>query len=339
MAGDYDKLHVLGSGTYGKAWLAIVKSSQRQCVLKEIKVSDMTKKEIDQTITEVTVLARCKHENIIRYSGAYVDGGSLFIAMEYAESGDIGKKILDQRGIHFPESMILSWFVQINMALCYIHSHHILHRDLKPQNIFLTNENTIKLGDFGIARVLRDKHDLAMTVIGTPYYLSPEICQKQPYNHKSDMWALGCVLYELCCLRVPFSAPDFTSLVMIILSGSFDPIPRHYGPLLEDLVGVLLRTQPDSRPTSEQILCIPAMQPYVLEYTTNLNRAIYEKKRRLASPNIEAMNAAKKEKLEDVCNKKMADNKNICKNLEKEEEMKEVDDDTGLFCLSEPFQP
>ncbi|KAK6190468.1 hypothetical protein SNE40_002330 [Patella caerulea] len=88
MAGEYEKLEVLGSGTFGTAWLANMKSSRKKCVLKEIKVSDMTKKGIDQAIIEVTVLARCRHENIIRYLGAFIDGGCLFIAMEYAESGN-----------------------------------------------------------------------------------------------------------------------------------------------------------------------------------------------------------------------------------------------------------
>ncbi|XP_050409828.1 probable serine/threonine-protein kinase nek3 [Patella vulgata] len=301
MAGEYEKLQVLGSGTFGTAWLANIKSSRKKCVLKEIKVSDMTKKGIDQAIIEVTVLARCRHENIIRYLGAFIDDGCLFIAMEYAESGDLSKKIDDQKGTHFKEDLILTWFVQINMALAYIHSQNILHRDLKPQNIFVTKGDVLKLGDFGIARLLNDKSDFAMTVIGTPYYLSPEICQNQPYNHKSDIWALGCILYELCCLRVPFRAADFTSQVMTILSGSFEPIPRHYGPLLEDLVSVLLRTHADSRPTAEQILSIPAIQIYVLQYTQNLQRLIMERKYQVSTPNpSEASRKIPVEKNEDI---------------------------------------
>jgi len=115
----------------------------------------------------------------------------------------------------------LDWFVQICLALKYVHDRKILHRDLKTQNIFLTAKGDIKIGDFGIgnlisplshptdsniARVLQDTYDCAQTAIGTPYYLSPEICQEKPYNQKSDIWSLGCILYELVTLRHAFDA-------------------------------------------------------------------------------------------------------------------------------------
>lgn len=168
--------------------------------------------------------------------------------------------------MHFPETQILEWFTQLCFALKYIHGQNILHRDLKTQNIFLGKDDVIKLGDFGIARMLNSTLDHAQTTVGTPYYLSPEICQKKPYNHKSDMWSLGCVLYELVTLKHAFNANNFSSLVIKILQGQYPPVPRHYGPLLEDLVSVLLQTNPDDRPSAKQLLYVPAMQPYVKKF-------------------------------------------------------------------------
>lgn len=106
-------------------------------------------------------------------------------------------KIAKQRelGKLFPESQIITWFVQMALAMNYVHDKKILHRDLKTQNIFLTSKGDIKIGDFGIARVLQHTYDCANTAIGTPYYLSPEICQEKPYNQKSDIWSLGCIFY------------------------------------------------------------------------------------------------------------------------------------------------
>ncbi|CAB3998070.1 serine threonine- kinase Nek5-like [Paramuricea clavata] len=162
-----------------------------------------------------------------------------------------------------PKEQIIDWFIQLCLALKYIHGMNILHRDIKCQNIFISKENVIKLGDFGIACVLQNTLDHAQTVIGTPYYLSPEICHRQPYNHKSDIWAMGCVLYEMITLRHPFESTDFAQLVLKILHGDFTPIPENHGTLLQDLVTVLLRDDPCERPSAKQILHIPAMQAYV----------------------------------------------------------------------------
>jgi len=122
--------------------------------------------------------------------------------MEYCEVGDLAShiKLKQKKGEMFSEEEILNWFIQICIALEYIHGWKILHRDVKSQNIFLTKNNTVKLGDFGISKLLESTNEAAMTVVGTPYYMSPEVCENKPYTFKSDVWALGCVLYELCTL-------------------------------------------------------------------------------------------------------------------------------------------
>ena len=86
------------------------------------------------------------------------------------------------------------------MALAYVHGRKVIHRDIKTQNVFLTSSNTVKVGDFGISKVLESTTQKAMTVVGTPYYMAPEACLSEPYTSKSDVWALGCIVYELCTL-------------------------------------------------------------------------------------------------------------------------------------------
>jgi len=122
--------------------------------------------------------------------------------MEFCECGDLASAIKDwkKEGGTFSEEEILNWFIQICIALEYIHGRKILHWDIKSQNIFLTSNGTVKLGDFGISKLLETTNEAAMTVVGTPYYMSPEVCENKPYTFKSDVWALGCVLYELCTL-------------------------------------------------------------------------------------------------------------------------------------------
>lgn len=152
-------------------------------------------------------------------------------------AGDLFGKISNRKGVHFSEDEILDMFVQICLALKHVHDRKILHRDLKTQNIFLTKKDMIKLGDFGIARVLHNTNELAKTAIGTPYYLSPEICENRPYNNKSDIWSLGCILYEMATLRHAFEAGDMKGLVLKILRGSYPPLPQYYSKDMRTLVG------------------------------------------------------------------------------------------------------
>ncbi|XP_014668210.1 PREDICTED: serine/threonine-protein kinase Nek5-like [Priapulus caudatus] len=272
MAGKYKRLELVGSGTFGKAWLVQSKSSSKRYVIKEINVKAMPQKEREHAASEVAILSRCKHANVIRYREAFLEHGSLYIVMEFAEKGDIHQKIKLQKGQLFKEVTILNWFVQICFALEYIHGQSILHRDLKAANIFLTEDNIVKVGDFGIARILEGTHDHAQTAIGTPYYISPEICQRKPYNQKSDMWALGCVLYEIAALTYPFHGADFNSLVFKIMQGKYNPIPSVYGPLIQDLVYVLLRADPLRRPSAAQILSVENLQPHIQLYISHYER-------------------------------------------------------------------
>jgi NIMA (never in mitosis gene a)-related kinase len=142
----------------------------------------------------------------------------------------------------------------MGLGIKHIHDRKILHRDLKTQNIFMNQNGTVKIGDFGIARVLQHTYDCAQTAIGTPYYLSPEICQERPYNQKSDIWSLGCILYEMVTLRHAFDANSMKGLVLKILRGSYPQIPSHYSQDLKDLLADMLIKDPLKRPSMRKIL-------------------------------------------------------------------------------------
>ncbi|XP_009947243.1 PREDICTED: serine/threonine-protein kinase Nek1 [Leptosomus discolor] len=250
----YIKVRKIGEGSFGKAILVKAKENGQQYVIKEINISKMTNKEREESRREVAVLANMKHPNIVLYRESFEENGCLYIVMDYCEGGDLFKKINAQKGILFSEDQILDWFVQICLALKHVHDRKILHRDIKSQNIFLTKDGTIQLGDFGIARVLNSTAELARTCIGTPYYLSPEICQNKPYNNKSDIWALGCVLYEMCTLKHAFEAGNMKNLVLKIISGPFPPISMHYSYDLRNLLTQLFKRNPRNRPSVNSIL-------------------------------------------------------------------------------------
>uniref|UniRef100_A0A7M4F7A3 non-specific serine/threonine protein kinase n=1 Tax=Crocodylus porosus TaxID=8502 RepID=A0A7M4F7A3_CROPO len=184
--------------------------------------------------------------------------------MGFCEGGDLYHKLKEQKGKLLPETRVVEWFVQIAMALQYLHEKHILHRDLKTQNVFLTRTNIIKVGDLGIARVLENQYDMASTLIGTPYYMSPELFSSKPYNYKSDVWALGCCVYEMATLKHAFNAKDMNSLVYQIIEGKLPPMPKDYSPQLVELIRTMLSKKPEERPSVKTIL----RQPYIKHQIT-----------------------------------------------------------------------
>ncbi|XP_063049184.1 serine/threonine-protein kinase Nek5-like [Engraulis encrasicolus] len=215
-----------------------------------------------------------KHPNIVTFISSFQERGLLYIVMEYCDGGDLMKKIQMQRGKLFTEDKILFWFVQICLGLKHIHDRKILHRDIKAQNIFLAQGDLkVKLGDFGIAKRLNNTLELARSCVGTPYYLSPEICDNKPYNNKTDMWSLGCVLYELCTLRHPFEACGLRQLVVCICRGRYAPPPGHYSPRLRQLIGQLFKVPPRDRPSINTLLKLPLLQSCIKQH---LNTQVLE---------------------------------------------------------------
>ncbi|XP_075193417.1 serine/threonine-protein kinase Nek5-like isoform X2 [Anomaloglossus baeobatrachus] len=258
---NYEIIRMIGEGAFGKAFLAKGKKDKIQCVIKEVNLSKMARKEKAASHKEVTLLAKMNHPNIVRFFTSIEENNNLYIVMEYCDGGDLMKRISMQRGVLLNEDQILNWFVQISLGLKHIHDRKVLHRDIKAQNIFLTNNGTLaKLGDFGIARMLNNTMELARTCVGTPYYLSPEICENRPYNNKTDIWSLGCVLYELCTLKHPFEAGNLKQLVLKICRGRYEPLSSKYSYDLRTLISQLFKISPRDRPSVTSILKKPFLE-------------------------------------------------------------------------------
>ena len=145
------------------------------------------------------------------------------------------------------------------LGMKHIHDRKIIHRDIKGANVFLTRKGIVKIGDFGIAKVLSHTVQKARTMVGTPYYLSPEIIQSKPYNNKTDVWSMGVMLYELCALKPPFDAPSIHLLSMKIVRGIYNPVPSHFSPELKSLIKQMLEVRIEMRPDVNKILAMPVI--------------------------------------------------------------------------------
>ncbi|XP_016069081.1 PREDICTED: serine/threonine-protein kinase Nek3 isoform X1 [Miniopterus natalensis] len=243
----YSTLRVIGEGSFGRVLLVQQESSSEMFAMKEIRLSKNSRK-------EAVLLAKMKHPNIVAFKESFEAEGHLYIVMEYCDGGDLIQKIKHQKGKLFPEDMILNWFTQMCLGVNHIHKKRVLHRDIKSKNIFLTQNGKVKLGDFGSARLLSNPMAFACSYVGTPYYVPPEIWENMPYNNKSDIWSLGCVLYELCTLKHPFQANSWKSLILKICQGSMSPLPSHYSYELQHLIKQMFKRNPSHRPSATTLL-------------------------------------------------------------------------------------
>eukprot|EP00439_Symbiodinium_sp_Y106_P083764 s2122_g24.t1 len=237
-------------------------------VIKEIDLSRMPLSAQREAKNEADVLKRLKHPNIVEYCESFLEGQMLCIVMEYADGGDLSHLIKGRKAASeiICESEALKIFGQICLAIQHVHNQHILHRDLKSQNIFLTQGGCVKLGDFGIAKVLAHTAAEAITMIGTPLYLAPEVCHSQPYGMKADVWSLGVVLYELLALGPPFTGSNLAALINNIVTATPAPLAA-VSQSVQDLVSDMLQKTPERRPCIQEVLTRPCIAVFESDCT------------------------------------------------------------------------
>ncbi|XP_007935574.1 serine/threonine-protein kinase Nek8 [Orycteropus afer afer] len=280
----YERIRVVGRGAFGIVHLCLRKADQKLVIIKQIPVEQMTKEERQAAQNECQVLKLLNHPNVIEYYENFLEDKALMIAMEYAPGGTLAEFIQKRCNSLLEEETILHFFVQILLALHHVHTHLILHRDLKTQNILLDKHRmVVKIGDFGISKILSSKSK-AYTVVGTPCYISPELCEGKPYNQKSDIWALGCVLYELASLKRAFEAANLPALVLKIMSGTFAPISDRYSPELRQLVLSLLSLEPSQRPPLSHIMAQPLCIRALLNLHTDVGSVRMQRAEKSLTP-------------------------------------------------------
>ena len=268
----YEPISYIGKGNFGSITKIKRKIDGKILVWKELNYGVMSEKDRNRIVSEVNILRELHHPNIVKYYDRIIDkkNTKLFIVMEYRPGGDLSQLIKRNRKTkqYFSEDIIWKIFSQVVSALYACHMHKegkILHRDIKPSNIFIDQENNIKLGDFGLSRVLNKDISFAVSRVGTPYYMSPEQIDEIKYNEKSDIWSLGCFLYELTTLHPPFEAHTHLNLALKIKSGKVEKIPNIYSDNLGKLIGMLMNIDQNIRPNIKEIIAIPEISLRIKE--------------------------------------------------------------------------
>ena len=259
---DFQIISKLGEGAYSTVFKVKRNIDNKIYALKKVKLLNLSEKEKENSLNEVRILASVKSNFVVSYKEAFFDekDNTLCIIMEFADRGDLYQKIVQHKksAILFEESDIWRIFIQLVKGLKSLHDLKILHRDMKSANVFLFSNGSAKLGDLNVSKVA--KRGLGYTQTGTPYYASPEVWKDKPYDNKSDVWSLGCVLYEMITLRPPFRAQNMEGLYNKVCKGQFSRIPDKFSDDLYKVVQFLLQVNPISRPSCEQILNHPIVQ-------------------------------------------------------------------------------
>ncbi|KAL7621442.1 G2-specific serine/threonine protein kinase [Parahypoxylon ruwenzoriense] len=286
---QYETLEKIGHGSFGVIRKVRRKVDGMILCRKEISYLKMSQKEREQLHAEFQILSTLRHPNIVGYYHRehLKQSQDLHLYMEYCGNGDLGRVIrgLVQRKEYAEETFVWTTFSQLVTALYRCHygvnppevgknvlgiggvlkpktppgAMTVLHRDLKPENVFLGEDNSVKLGDFGLSKMIQS-HDFASTYVGTPFYMSPEICAAERYTLKSDIWSLGCIIYELCAREPPFNARTHFQLVQKIKEGKVPALPRIYSGELMAVIKDCLKVNPDLRPDTAALLNLPIVR-------------------------------------------------------------------------------
>ncbi|KAJ1460181.1 kinase-like domain-containing protein [Pelagophyceae sp. CCMP2097] len=254
---DYRMGEKLGKGAFSTVYKVERKANSTSYACKRIDISKMAKNEISDAVNEIRILSSIRHPYIVGFFDSFLakSDRELWIVMEMCSCGDLAAKVerYRKKRKYMDERVVWTHLIQMAEGLLCLHEANIVHRDLKAANIFLDENGSVKIGDLNVSKRMKGGH-LLKTQIGTPYYMSPEVWLSKPYGMSSDIWALGCLVYELCALRPPFVGNTFPQLKQAVLCGKYPALPRAFSYEMTAIIARMVRINARERPSTRQLL-------------------------------------------------------------------------------------
>ncbi len=263
----YKIIDIITKNKIKKVFLAERISDQEKIIIKEINLLNLDEQQKNIITQEGIIFLNLKHDGVVNFEEFHIENNEVYIIMEYCEE-DLSKKIQRQKILkqYFEEKQIIDWFIEICEGIKFIHDKKIQYKNLNPENIFLTKDNHIKLGDFGIDKYLNQTN--GKISIGS--YLSPEMIKGENYNYKNDIWNLGIILYELTQLKHPFEDKEisYENKIKKIEKGEFfEFINTNYSVKILNLIQSLLKVNPNERLNMNDII----LECHIINIKRNYN--------------------------------------------------------------------
>ncbi|XP_067858918.1 serine/threonine-protein kinase Nek10 isoform X1 [Heptranchias perlo] len=278
--GNYAILDYLGSGAFGNVFKVRKYSGQNLLAMKEVNLHNPAfgkdKKDrdssVEKIVSELTIIReQLHHPNVVRYYKTFVENDRLYIVMELIEGAPLGEHFnsLKEKQQEFTEERIWNIFIQICLALRYLHKEkRIVHRDLTPNNIMLGEQDKVTITDFGLAKQKQENSKMT-SVVGTILYSCPEIVKSEPYGEKADIWAAGCILYQMATLTPPFYSSNMLSLATKIVEAAYEPVPEGlYSYKVIETIKRCLTPDAEARPDVVEVSAM--ISDIMMKYMDNL---------------------------------------------------------------------
>nr|CCA13906.1 ser/thr kinase putative [Albugo laibachii Nc14] len=255
IVGDCFQLGVeIGRGGFGIVYAALDLRNGRSVAIKEVSLHDIDKEELLSIESEISLLKKLNHENIVKYHDTIKTQASLFIILEYMENGSLAQFI--KKFGNLSETLVAMYITQVLRGLAYLHEQGVLHRDVKGANILTTKDGLVKLADFGVAVKLNETQK-SNSVVGSPYWMAPEVIEMSGWSFASDIWSVGCTIIELLTTKPPYFDLAPMAALFRIVQDDHPPLPERISPALHDFIMKCFMKEPRLRASAEELLTHP----------------------------------------------------------------------------------
>ncbi|PSR88327.1 MAP3K epsilon protein kinase [Actinidia chinensis var. chinensis] len=250
----------IGKGAYGRVYKGLDLENGDFVAIKQVSLENIAQEDLNIIMQEIDLLKNLNHKNIVKYLGSLKTKTHLHIILEYVENGSLANIIKPNKFGPFPESLVVVYIAQVLEGLVYLHDQGVIHRDIKGANILTTKEGLVKLADFGVATKLTEADVNTHSVVGTPYWMAPEVIEMSGVCAASDIWSVGCTVIELLTCVPPYYDLQPMPALFRIVQDEHPPIPDSLSPDITDFLRQCFKKDARQRPDAKTLLSHPWIQ-------------------------------------------------------------------------------